>query len=78
MINIAHFWIRPLNFTNGHGRYMAVTPERTIFRWGMAATYSRFKFSFRFYNGYVTAVLLLKTPLKTTHGGFRSETATWT
>jgi hypothetical protein len=22
--------IKPLNFTNGHGRYMTVTPERTL------------------------------------------------
>jgi hypothetical protein len=26
--------IKPLPLTNGHGRYMAVTPERTIFTVG--------------------------------------------
>ena len=27
---ITHLRIKPLALTNGHGRYMAVTPERTL------------------------------------------------
>jgi hypothetical protein len=30
MINITHFRIKGLPLTNGHGRYMTVTPERTL------------------------------------------------
>jgi hypothetical protein len=43
---------------------MAVTPERKIFRWGMAVSFNRYKF---------TTVSILKPPF----GGFRSETVTW-
>jgi hypothetical protein len=30
MMNITRFRIKPLALTNGHGRYMAVTPERAL------------------------------------------------
>ena len=50
----------------GHGRYVTVTPERTLFscvRWGiMAVTYSRYKF--------LTAPL----PKRFRNGRFASET----
>jgi hypothetical protein len=35
--------IKLLPFANGHGRYITVTPERTLFRWGMVVTYNRYK-----------------------------------
>jgi hypothetical protein len=34
MINVTHFRIKPLTLASGHGRYMAVTPERTLFSVG--------------------------------------------
>jgi hypothetical protein len=38
--------IKPLTLTNGHGRYMTVTPERTLtyVRWGMPVKYIAVKF----------------------------------
>jgi hypothetical protein len=54
-----------LALTNGHGRYMTVTPERTLF----PVNFCPFHFRIR----RVTAVSLLKPPF----GGFRSETTTW-
>jgi hypothetical protein len=30
MINITHLRIKPLPLANGHGRYITVTPERTL------------------------------------------------
>jgi hypothetical protein len=30
MINITHFRIKPLTLTNDHGRYITITPERTL------------------------------------------------
>jgi hypothetical protein len=55
--------IKPLSLTNGHGRYIAVSPERTLFfRWGMAVTHNSYKFV-------IVAV--------TCNGRFTFETATW-
>jgi hypothetical protein len=34
MINITHFRIIPSALASGHGRYITVTPERTIFSVG--------------------------------------------
>jgi hypothetical protein len=66
--------IKPLPLTNGHGRYMAVIPERTLVsvgEWPLhMAVINLWPSHFR--NGYVTAVLLVKPC-----GGLRSETATW-
>jgi hypothetical protein len=61
--------IKPLALAlaSGHGRYMAVTPERAIFRWGMAVTHSRYKF---------VTVSLPKQLL--CNGSFASGTATRT
>ena len=45
-VNIPHSdtRIKPLPLTTGHGRYMTVTPERTLFFvGGMAVTYDRHK-----------------------------------
>jgi hypothetical protein len=30
MINITHFRIKPLTLASDHGRYITVTPERTL------------------------------------------------
>ena len=65
--------IEPLALTNGHGRYMAVTPERTLASVeGCPLNIWPLNFCpFQVRNGRVTAVSLLKPPF----GGFRSETA---
>jgi hypothetical protein len=68
--------IKPLALTNGHGRYMAVTPERALASvGGCPLNIWPLKFwPFHFRNGRVTAVLLLQPPF----GGFRSDrTVTW-
>jgi hypothetical protein len=60
--------IKPLPFSNGHGRYTTATPERrteTCVRWGMAAACGRYK---------ILTVSLLK---RLRDGCFASETATW-
>ena len=59
--------IKPLALTNGHGRYITVTPERTLtyVRWGISVKYIAVEF---------LAVSLPKPPF----GGFRSETVIWT
>jgi hypothetical protein len=47
MVNTTQFRIKPLAFANGHGRFITVTLERAIFRWGMAGTCTictRYKF----------------------------------
>jgi hypothetical protein len=71
----SHTRIKPLALASGHGRYITVTPERTLFsvgEWPLhIAVINLYTFHFR--NGYVTAASLLKPPC----GGFRSETATW-
>jgi len=60
---------------SGHGRYVTVTPERTLVSVGEGplhiAVINLKPFHFR--NGFVTAVSLLKPPC----GGFISETDTW-
>jgi hypothetical protein len=63
----SHTRIKLLALASGHGRYITVTPERTLayVRWGMAFTYSRYKF--------VTVSL----PKRFRNGRFTSETATW-
>jgi hypothetical protein len=53
--------IKPLPLTNGHGRYMAVTPERALMSVGMPVKYIAVKF------------LAVSLPF----GGFRIETAIW-
>ena len=65
--------IKPLALTNGYGRYITVTPERTLASVGECPLdIQPLKFCpFYFRNGRVTAVLLLKPP----NGGFRIETA---
>jgi hypothetical protein len=58
--------IKPLALTNGHGRCMVVTPERTLASvGGMSVKYIAVKF---------LSVSLLKPPF----GGFRSEPVIWT
>jgi hypothetical protein len=58
-----------LNLTNGHGRYITVTPERALLSDGewplLYIYYKRYKF--------VTASL----PKRLRNGRFASETATW-
>ena len=64
----SHTRIKPLAFTSGHGRYITVTPEQTLMsvcRWGMAVTYSRYKF------------VNVSIPKRLCNGRFTSETATW-
>ena len=61
----SHTRIKPLALASGHGRYITVTPELTLVRWGMAVAYSRYKF--------VTVSL----PKRFRNGRFTSETATW-
>jgi hypothetical protein len=75
MINITHLRIKPLALTNGHGLYMAVTPERALASGGECLLHILpLKFCpVHFQNGRVTAVSLLKPPF----GGFRSETVIW-
>jgi hypothetical protein len=71
----SHTGIKPLALTNGHGRYITVTPERTLVsveEWPLHMTVINL-YPFHFRNGFVTAVSLLKPPC----GDFRSETATW-
>jgi hypothetical protein len=60
--------IKPLDLTNGHGRYMTVTPERTLASVGECPLHiwSLNFFPFQFRNGRVRAV-----------SRFTSETATW-
>jgi hypothetical protein len=67
--------IKPLALTNGHGRYITVTPERTLASVGECPlNIQPLNFwPLHFRNGRVTAVSLLKPPF----GGFRSETAIW-
>jgi hypothetical protein len=58
--------IKPLALTNGHGRYMTVTPERTlpsVFRCGMSVIYIAVKF------------LAVSLPKRPCNGRFTSETA---
>ena len=56
-----------LTLANGHGRYITATPERTLYvRWGMAVTYSFYKF------------VTVSIPKWFRNGRFNSETATWT
>jgi hypothetical protein len=58
--------IKPLALASGHGRYIAVKPERTLLsvgEWGMAVTNNRYKF--------ITASL----PKRFRNGRFISETA---
>ena len=58
--------IKPLPLTNGHGLYMTVTPERTVFSvGGMAITYDRYRYKF------VTVLL----PKRLRNGCFTSKTA---
>ena len=67
--------IKPLTLANGHGRCMAVTPERTFLSVGKFPLNTK-PLNFcplHFRNGRVTSVSLLKPPC----GGFRSETVTW-
>jgi hypothetical protein len=61
----SHTRIKPLALTSGHGRYMhnRYTRTETCVRWGMAVTYSRYKF--------VTVSL----PKRFRNGIFTSETA---
>jgi hypothetical protein len=61
--------------TTGPGRYIAVTPERTLSSVGEFPLNTQpLNFGpFHFRNGRVTAISLLKPP----NGGFRSETTTW-
>ena len=56
--------IKPLTLTNGHGRYMTVTPERALASvGGFPLDIQPFIFwSFHFRNGRVTAVLEVKPP----------------
>ena len=56
--------IKPLALTNGHGRYMAVTPERTLASvWGCPLNIWPLNIGpFHFRNGLVTVVSLLKPP----------------
>jgi hypothetical protein len=58
--------IKPLALTNGHGRYMTVTPERTLVSVGKCPL-----------NKYIAVKFLSVSLLKPPFGGFRSETATW-
>jgi hypothetical protein len=69
--------IKPLDLTNGHGHYIAVTPERALASvGGMPVKYIAVKF---------LGVSLPKPPcihngrslLKPPLGGFRSEIVTW-
>ena len=62
--------IKPLTLANGHGRYMTVTPERTLasvgpYLWGMSVKYIDFKF------------LSVSLPKRPCNGRFNSETAIW-
>jgi hypothetical protein len=60
--------IKPLALASGHGRYITVTPERTLVscvRWGMAVAYSRYKF------------ITVSIPKRFRNGRFTSETAAW-
>jgi hypothetical protein len=61
----SHTRIKPLALASGHGRYITVTPERTLLSAGEwpLHTYSRYKF--------VTVSL----PKRFRNGGFNSETA---
>jgi hypothetical protein len=63
--------IKPSALTNGHGRYMTVTPERTLVSVGECPLniYPLNFCPFHLRNGRVTAVSLLKPP--------KIETATW-
>jgi hypothetical protein len=48
--------IKPLHLTNGHARYITVTPERTILsvgKWPLHITVINL-WPFRFWNGYRT------------------------
>jgi hypothetical protein len=67
--------IKPLALTNDHGRYITVTPKRTLTSVGECPLEIKpLNFcSFHFRNRRVTAVSLPKPPF----GGFRSETVTW-
>ena len=63
--------IKPLASANGHGRYISVTPERTLASVGGCALNIAVKF---------LAVSLPQPPCNgrfNSFGGFRSETATW-
>jgi hypothetical protein len=60
----SHTRILPLALTNGHGRYITVTPERTLVSVGEWPLHIAVIF---------VTVSLLKPPCS----GFRSETATW-
>ena len=58
--------IKPLALTNDHGRYMTVTPERTLAsvgEWPLHIAYSRYKF------------LAASLPKRFRNGRFTSETA---
>jgi hypothetical protein len=64
-----HPRIKPLALASGHGRYITVTPERTLVsvgEWSLHIAVINLE-PFHFRNGFVTAVSLLVT----------SETATW-
>jgi hypothetical protein len=76
MINITHLRIKQLPLTNGHGRYITVTPERELLsvgEWPLhVAVINKFvavSIPKRFRNGRFTS--------ETACGGFRSETTTW-
>jgi hypothetical protein len=62
--------------TNGHGRYITVTPERALVSVGKFPLNIIYPLNFRplhFRNRLVTAVSFLKPPFS----GFRSKTAIW-
>jgi hypothetical protein len=67
--------IKPLALTNGHGRYITVTPERALASIGECPLHAKALnfWPFHFRNRRVTAVSLLQPPC----GGFGSEAVTW-
>jgi hypothetical protein len=67
--------MKPLALASGHGRHMAVAPERTLAsveEWPLQTAVVNLQ-PFKFRNGFATDISLLKPPC----GGFRSEIATW-
>jgi hypothetical protein len=63
----SHTRIKALALTNGHGRYITVTPERTLVsvgEWPLHICYSRYRF------------LTVSLPKRFRNGRFGSETAT--
>jgi hypothetical protein len=59
--------IKPLTLASGHGRYIAVTPERTLVSVGEWPLHINVKF----------ITVLLPKRLRNSRFGFRSKTATW-